>query len=174
MRAIKITTMSTKNLYDREAKSKIKELAEDIDFTMMATKLSVQPIHTIPMSTKKVDDKGSIWFLSGRDSEHNANIQQDGRVQLLYSDPSNMEFLTVYGNALITTDREILEELYGKSDDMWFEGIEDPNLTAICVEPSEAQYWDAKHNKLVSLFKMGVGAITGDQPDLSESGKIVL
>lgn len=48
------------NLYDKEAISKVKEMAEPIDFTMMATNLSQQPIHAIPMSTKKVDDNGFI------------------------------------------------------------------------------------------------------------------
>lgn len=166
--------MSTENLYNKEAKAKIKEMAEDIDFAMMATHLSNHPIHTIPMSTKKVDDEGAIWFLSGKDSTHNSNIEINHHVQLLYSDPGSMQFLTVYGRASITTNDEVLKGLYGQSDDMWFDGLEDPNLTAICVEPSEAYYWDSKDNKLITLLKLGVGAVTGEQPDISESGKIVL
>ena len=166
--------MSTKNLYSEEAKTKIKEMAEDINFTMMATHLSDYPIHTIPMSTKKVDDEGAIWFLSGKDSTHNGNIETDSRVQLLYSDPGSMQFLTIYGKASITRDREILKGLYGQSDDMWFDGVEDPNLTAIRVDPSQANYWDSKHNKLVTIFKMGIGAVTGDNPDIGQTGKIVL
>ena len=166
--------MSNKNLYNKEAIAKIKKLAEDIDFTMMATGLSNLPLHAVPMSTKKVDAKGAIWFLSNKDSVQNNNILKDNRTQLIYSDKGSMEFLSVYGQAFIETDHAVLEELYGKSDDMWFEGIEDPNLTAICVEPSEAHYWDSKHNKVVALFKMGVGALTGSQPDIIESGEITL
>lgn len=164
--------MSEKNLSNEEARTKLKDLAESIDFAMMATMLSEHPIHTIPMSTKKVDENGSIWFLSGRDSEHNANIRTDRHVQLTYSQPSDMEFMTIYGKANISTDRNILEDLYGKTDDMWFTGIDDPNLTAIKVIPSEVQYWDSKHSKLVSLFKMGIGALTGNQPDLAETGDL--
>ena len=166
--------MSVKNLYSTEAKKKIKALAEDIDYTMFATNISNKPFHVIPMSTKKVDENGAIWFLSGKDSDHNTNIKKDNDVQLIYSKPGKMSFLVIQGTAHVTTNKEILEELYGKSDDMWFTGIDDPNLTAIEVRPVDAHYWEPKHNMFVSLFKMGVGAVTGEQPDISEHGDIKL
>ena len=141
---------------------------------MLATNLKQTPLHMIPMSTKKVDDQGTIWFLSNKNSTHNAHIMQDSKLHLIYANKGDMQFLNVYGTGTISTDRAIIEELYGKSDDAWFEGKEDPNITAISVKPSEAFYWDSKNNKLVTLVKMGVGAITGDQPDLMDQGKIKL
>jgi len=33
-------------------------------------------------------------------------------------------------------------------------------------------YWDSKNNKLVSLVKLGVGALTGKQPDMGVEGKL--
>lgn len=164
--------MSTENLFNTEALKKLKELATSIDFTMLATDLKHSPIDAIPMSTKKVDDAGNIWFLSGADSDHNANIQKDPEAQLFYAKPSDMEFLSVYGSASITKDRAILEDLYGKSDDAWFDGINDPNLTAIKFVPKTAQYWDSKSNKFVSLLKMAYSAVTGDETDLGETGSL--
>lgn len=164
--------MSTEHLYNDDAKKKIKEMAEDIDFTMMATNLKQTPLHMIPMSTKKVDEQGNIWFLSNKNSTHNQNLMMDANLHLIYSDKSDMQFLNVYGMATITTDRTIIDELYGKADDAWFDGKDDPNITAISVKPKEAFYWDPKNNKLVSLVKMGVGAITGNQPDTMDFGKL--
>jgi len=164
--------MSQENLYNTDAKKKITEMAKDIDFAMMATNLKQIPLSVIPMSTKKVDGEGNIWFLSGKDSDHNKDIQKDPNAQLIYSDPSSMQFLSVYGRATITTQKGILEELYSKADDNWFKGVDDPNLTAISFKPSEAYYWDTKSNKLVSLFKMGVGAVTGEKQDVGKSGKL--
>lgn len=166
--------MSKENLYNEEAKTKIKEMAEDIDFTMMATNLKQTPLHMVPMSTKKVDDQGNIWFLSNKNSTHNQNIMNDANLHLIYADKSDMQFLNVYGMATITTDRSIIDELYGSGDDAWFEGKEDPNITAISVKPTEAFYWDAKNNKLITLVQMGVGAITGNQPDTMDTGKLKL
>lgn len=166
--------MSKENLYNDDAKAKIKKLAEDIDFAMLATNLKSTPIHMVPMSTKKVDDMGNIWFLSNKNSTHNENIMNDANLHLIYSNKGNMQFMNVYGSATITTDRAVIDELYGKSDDTWFDGKDDPNITAISVKPTEAFYWDPKNNKLVTLMKMGVGAITGDEPDLMDQGKIKL
>ncbi len=164
--------MSSQNLSNRDAIAKLKEMAESIDFAMLCSDLTAQPFHAIPMSTKEVDDQGHIWFLSGQDSTHNANIQNDGKVELLYSDPGSMQFLNVFGKAVICKDREILNNLYGSTDDSWFDGIDDPNLTAIEVTPLQAHYWDTKGNKLVALLKMGWGGVTGDQPDLAQHGDL--
>ncbi|WP_107037517.1 pyridoxamine 5'-phosphate oxidase family protein [Brumimicrobium mesophilum] len=166
--------MSEKNLNSNESRQKLKEIVETINFAMFTSNLSKPPFHTIPMTTKKVDINGNLWFLSSRTSQHNINIQIDENVLLNYANSKDFEFLTVYGKASIVNDMAILEDLYGKADDAWFEGVEDPNLTAICVKPEDAHYWEAKSGKLVSLVKMGVSAITGKQPDMGNEGDLAL
>lgn len=153
--------MSTTNLTSKEAIKKMTTLVEDIKTAMLLTDLKKQPISAIPMTTKEVDEDGSIWFLSGLNSEHNSNIVKNPQAQLLYSDPSGMEFISIYGMATIITDSERLKDLYSSIDDAWFEGVDDPNLTAIKITPKEAYYWDTKENKYISLFKMGLAAATG-------------
>jgi len=69
--------MSTKNLSNQEAYDKLKELAESIDYAMFETNLGARPTHVIPMSTKKCDQEGSLWFLSNKDSDHNSFIHKD-------------------------------------------------------------------------------------------------
>ena len=164
--------MSEKNLFNKEARLKIKELAEGIDFTMMETNLMAKQTHIIPMSTKDVDVNGNIWFLSNQDSDHNRFLAKDNSIQLIYSKPGNFEFMVIYGHASISTEREVLEKYYSKTDDSWFDGVEDPNLSAIKVVPKDAHYWDAKNGKLVSLVKMGIGAITGEKQDLGVQGNL--
>ncbi len=74
--------------------------------------------------------------------------------------------MTVFGDASIRTEKSILKDLYGKSDDAWFEGVDDPNRTAIQVQPTEGQFWNANHGALMSLFKIGIAAVTGNKPIL--------
>ena len=164
--------MSINNLINKEAKDKLKEMIDSIDFAMLQTNLKFSPAHTIPMSTKKVDEDGNIWFLSNRTSEHNKHIEDEGLVQLIYSKPSSMEFLTVYGEASISLNMQDIDRLYTKMDDAWFEGKEDPNLSAIKVNPVSCHYWDTKDNKIVTLFKMGLSMITGNKQDLGEQGNL--
>src|SRR5690606_18831354 len=164
--------MSQKNLYNQEAKDKIKELAESIDFAMMCTNLQNIPFHSIPMSTKEVDEEGNIWFLSSKESHHTQHLLKDNRSVLVYSKPGNMSFLKVYGFGQIVRDKERIESLYGKMDNTWFDGVDDPKLCAIKIQPREAEYWEPKHNKVVTLFKMGVGALTNSEPDLGNTGTL--
>ena len=164
--------MATKNLSNKDAIEKIKDLATSIDFALMATHLDKLPLHSIPMSTKKVDSSGNIWFLSGKDSTHNRNIRKDAKVQLFYAKGMAMEFLTIYGKAEIVDDQIIIDDLYQSSDDNWFDGKTDPNISAIKITPVDAHYWDTKDNMFVSLIKMGVGTVTGEKKDLSEQGNL--
>lgn len=166
--------MSIENLSDNEAREKMTKLVNSIKYTMLLSAFDKVPVSAVPMTTKKVDKDGDIWFLSGEDSQHNSNIHADPRVQLLYSDPSDMEFISIYGEAEIINNRETLKDLYEKIDDNWFEGVDDGNLRAIRVTPKEAYYWDTKQNKYISLFKMGVSAITGEDADIGEKGKLNL
>ena len=124
------------------------------------------------MSTKEVDEEGNIWFLSNKNSEHNKHIAEQGVAQLYYGKGSSMEFLTVFGKATISTDKSIIEQLYVKSDDSWFDGKDDPNITALKITPQDAHYWEPKSNALVSLVKMGVGFITGEKQELGKEGDI--
>jgi general stress protein 26 len=164
--------MSKENLFSHEAIEKMKKMAMSIDFTMFTTALNEKPLHIVPMSTRKVDETGAIWFLSNQDSQHNQNIIKDPQMHLIYADPGAMQFLTVYGEAQIITDKTITKELYKSSDDAWFEGENDPKITAIKVIPSSVFYWDPKSNSFISLIKSAVAGMTGKEPDLMDQGEL--
>ncbi len=110
--------------------------------------------------------------MSNADSEHNKNIKANSETQLLYNGNKNMKFLSVYGNSGIFRDQSIIDELYSSTDDAWFDGKNDPKITAIKFAPKEAAYWDSKSNAIVSLFKMGKAAVTGEKTDLGVSGTL--
>ncbi len=166
--------MSTHNLNNKEAREKMTSLIEDIKVAMLVTDMGNKPLSAVPMWTKEVDKEGNIWFLSRLDSDHNNAIVRDNDVQLLYSDPSDKEFISIYGSASINTEKEKLKELYSKADNAWFESVDDPTVTAIKIQPKEAYYWDTKKNKYIGLFKMGVAAVTGKDQDIGEKGKLNL
>lgn len=166
--------MSTENLNKEESLKKLKEHIDDTAVAMMITGFDKKPISAVPMYTKRLDEHGNIWFLSGRSSQHNKELLKKKDVQLLYSNTEDMEFLSVYGEAEITSKKEVIDALYSKTDDNYFKGKDDPEVTAIKVRPQEAYYWDNKSNKFVTLLKLGVGAVTGNQQDIGEKGKMNL
>lgn len=165
--------MKDKMLFDSEARIKIREMIEEIHFGILETQLSNIPTHAVPMTTKRVDEDGDIWFISHSGSEHNTHITEDARVQLMYADPGARDFLVLSGKATVIKEREILSELYDpKTDANWFEGPSDPNLTAIKVSPETGHYWDSSDNRLVNLVKMGKAAVTGEKEELGTSGDL--
>lgn len=162
-----------KNLVDQAAVEKIKELAKAADIAILVTNLSNVPLSSRPMSTQDVDDDGNIWFISKNESHKNEDIINDSRVQLFYSNKSSSEYLSIYGNAEVLTDRDRIEELWSPIAKTWFnEGKDDPTLTLIRVVPSDAYYWDTKQNKLISLVKIAYGAITGTPTDGGVEGSL--
>jgi hypothetical protein len=55
----------------------------------------------------------------------------------------------------------------------WFnDGKEDKDISLLRVRPEEGHYWDTKNNKVVSLAKIAIGALTGKTMDDSVEGKI--
>ncbi len=166
--------MSTENLTSDEAKKRLKDMVEDIKVAMFTTRLDKQPLSVVPMHTKEVDKEGNIWFLSRNDSDHNSDLLKKSETQLLYSDPSSMKFISVYGDAEIITDQAVLDDLYNKKDNAWFDGNEDPNLTAIKFTPKQAAYWNNDSNQLVTFLKLQAAAVTGDDKEIGTSGKMDL
>ncbi len=167
--------MKTENLTSEEAIGKMTKLVRDIKIAFLLTDLKKQPINAVPMITKKVDEHGNIWFLSRLDSEHNSNIAKDPQVHLLYSHPSNMEYLSVSGNASIVSDKKIIENFHTAVDDAWFRDADVSKYSAIKIVPEEAYFWDSSGNTFNKLFKRGLTNARGENPDIIEKkGKLTL
>ena len=149
-----------KDLAANDAVKKIREIAKDANICMFVTDLAHVPLMGRPMATQEVDDDGSIWFMSDKNSDKNRDIEKDDRVQLFYSHTGNYEYLSIYGSAEIVNDRSKIEELWTQMAKTWFkEGKDDPDISLIKVIPEDAYYWDTKNNKMVSLIKFAMGAI---------------
>jgi len=143
----KVTEKHPQNLSDQEAIDKLKTLIKSESTCFFCTKLTQKPIMTRPMSTQKVDDDGSIWFMSSIMSEKNAEIKQNNDVQLFYANTSNYEFLTLLGKATIHTDRDKIHEMWTPFAKAWFkDGKDDADISLIKITPESAYYWDTKNN----------------------------
>lgn len=163
----------THDLSSAEAVKKLRELVKSGPTCMLATELTSIPFHVCPMQAQQVDDHGNLWFFSGADSDHNAHIAADPRVQLIFSNPSRYEYLTVFGEAEITRDVAKVDELWDKTVEAWFPGGKgDANLRLLRVRPSVAHYWATKDGKAVSLVKMIAAGWAGKVPDIGVSGDL--
>nr|MBA4168073.1 pyridoxamine 5'-phosphate oxidase family protein [Chitinophagaceae bacterium] len=129
-----------KPLQGKEAADKIRELAEKAKTCFFCTDLrSGSSFKTRPMSVQKIDDQGSLWFLSASDSRKDQDINTDPSVQLFFQGSAHSDFLTIYGMATVSRDKAKIDELWEPLMKTWFtEGKDDPRISVIQVTPSES------------------------------------
>lgn len=174
MDSINAPEQNHEDLDQEKAIEKMKELVKSAQSCFFCTDIkSNQPFATRPMSVQKVDDEGNLWFLSSVDSHKNEEIKNNDAVQLLFQGDPHTDFLSLFGHASISRDRDKIEELWEPIVKTWFtEGKDDPRITVIKVTPSDGYYWDSKHGKFVAFAKMAVGAVIGKTLDDSIEGKL--
>lgn len=157
-----------------KAVDKIKELTDKSRVCFFCSRInSNESFKARPMALQEVDENGDLWFMSATDSHKNAEIKIDPAVQLLFQGSSYSDFLSLYGKATISTDKEKIKELWTPMAKVWFtEGIDDPRISVIRVRPEEGYYWDTKHNHAIGFIKRLIGATIGKTLDDSVEGEI--
>lgn len=162
------------DLSGKPAIEKIQELVKQAPTCFLCTSLeSAKPFQTRPMSIQKVDDAGCLWMLSANDSAHDQEIARSPYVQLLFQGSPHSDFLTLFGTAEISRDKQKIHELWEPIMKTWFtEGEDDPRISVIKISPQQGYYWDTKHNRAIVFAKMIAGAITGKTLDDSIEGTL--
>lgn len=126
------------------------------------------------MSVQKIDDAGTLWFLSANDSHKDQELLEDPTVRLYFQGSAHSDFLILNGRATVSADRQKIEELWEPLMKTWFtEGIDDPRISVIQVVPTDGYYWDTKHGNAVAGIKMMIGAALGKTMDDSIEGTLV-
>ena len=169
--------MSENNeLTGTEAAARVKELVEDIDFTMLTTADAAGNLVSRPMSTREMDENGDIWFFTSDDTKKVDEVEADHDVGLSYLDAKGMRFVSVAGTARVVHDRAKMEQLYTSSLDIWFEdGLDTPGIVLLRVTPSLTEFWEPAKGKLAMAAGMLKSLVTRDTPDddIMNHGRIV-
>ncbi len=162
------------NLVATEARQKIKDLTEKAQSCFFCTEISSgQSVPVRPMSIQKVDEDGTLWFLSANDSHKNKEVSINNAVRLYFQESSYAGFIYIEGKAYISEDQQKIDELWKPILKTWFtEGRQDARISVIKVVPDKGYYWDTKHGKMVAGIKMLIGALTGKTLDDSIEGEL--
>jgi general stress protein 26 len=131
-------------------------------------------LHGRPMANAKVEeDLSTIWFATQRNSGKIAELRQDQKVLLGYSNSSGSEWATINGVASLVNDRAKIKELWSSFWKNWFEGPDDPNILLIRVSPQSAEYWNSG-SKTLAMIKFTIAAVTGKKLDEGENQRVSL
>ena len=127
-------------------KKMIADARKDVDICMMTTISAQGRLHSRPMSNnKEVEWDGTTWFFAEVDSSQVQEIESNPNVNLGYSRPDKILFVSLTGRGSIVRDDEQKKEHWHKELKMWFpDGPEDDNLVLIRVDANYIYYWSKK------------------------------
>ena len=149
-----------------DAVERLKELVEDIDFTMLTTVDDDGNLVSRPMSTREMDEAGDIWFFTSDDTDKVDEARAHRDVGLSYCDAKGMRYVSVGGKAAIVHDKAKMAELYSPSLDVWFEqGLDTPGIALLKVTPRVSEFWEPAKGKIAMAAGMLKSLVTKDTPD---------
>jgi general stress protein 26 len=155
------------------AQDKVVSLMRDDRFCMLTAVGDRGRLHSHPMTPQEVTDDGDVWFFIDSTSDQAANITAEKRVNLAFSDGST--WLSVAGHGTVRQDRAKADELWNPTVEAWFpEGKDSPNVALLHVEADSAEYWDSPGGRIASALAFAKSKVTGEKPDVGESGSVDL
>lgn len=161
------------NIEEAHDFEKIRSIIEDLNVAMLATTDDEMNIRTRPMYTVDMDADQNIWFFTQDDSGKVKEMTDNHHVNLSYACPKSGKYLSVSGTASFCHDQDRKHELFNIFGKAWFpEGVDDPSLLLIKVNPDQAEYWETTSSKLVQLFKITKAIVTDQAYDGGQHGQI--
>jgi general stress protein 26 len=156
-------------------REKVFEMIKDIKMAMLVTQDTEGNLFARPMVAQERDENDQLWFFTAADSPKVQEIKVNSKVLLSYAESDGSCFVSLSGEAGIVKDRAKIRELWEESLKAWFpEGVDDPNLCLIEVNPLSAEYWDQPSSKFVQAFGYLKARITGNPEEMGENRTIRL
>ena len=157
---------------ETDHRARLRAILDDADTVMMVSR-GADGLHGRPMAIARVDDDGTIYFMTSKQTSKIDELQADPRVDLFFQ--AKRQFATVSGRATLRDDRELIAELFKEAWKVWLpDGKDDPNAIIIVVDPERGEYWDQTGAKGLSfLYRAAKALVTHStpEPDPDSHGK---
>jgi general stress protein 26 len=156
----------------QEESSQLWDLVKPLETAMLITDVAgtmqARPMHLVQ---KKFD--GTFYFFTQVPSEKTNEIQENHQVCLTFSCPKSQVYVSISGYASITSNNELIEELWNPFVAAWFpQGKYDSTVALLKIDCYQAEYWKGKGSKLTQLFKYASAYLSGNTPNIGEHGTI--
>lgn len=162
---------------NQEHIDKIQAVIKDVKFAMMSTINDKGDLHAWPMTTSEADVASKvIWFIGDKTSDVVKDIQKNAKVGLTYATQDEKNYVSISGNAELSTDKDKLDDLWSPVYNAFFEhGKEDENIQLIKVVPHGAECW-LSGSSTVNMFKMAAAALQDGKTaeDIGETFSVTL
>jgi general stress protein 26 len=127
-----------------------------------------------PLQSRPDRDAGVIWFVTDLQSAKEYEIESENSVGLAFVDAKTTAYLSLTARAEVRRDHAKAAEIWTPTDNMWWNGPDDPNVCVLCVTPLTAELWDGPASKAVAAFEFVKALLIGGEPNLGENRKVTL
>lgn len=133
----------------------LKKLMAKFDYGMLVTQ-STGALHARPMAIAEQHDDGALYFAASKQSGKAEEIDQNPQVSITMQDGN--QSLSLSGRAETVHERDLIERYFSNAWKIWFpEGMDDPDLILIKVEPQQGEYWDMSNTADKARFAFEAG-----------------
>ena len=137
--------------------------------TRFAGGLRARPLEARPDRTA-----GIIRFVTDLRSGKEHEIESEHDVGLVFIDARANAYLSITARAEVRRDHAKAAEIWTPTDNMWWNGPDDPNVCVLRVTPLTAELWDGPASKAVAAFEFVKALLIGGEPNLGENRKVTL
>lgn len=151
-------------------------LIEDIEIGMLTSRRPDGHLRSRAMANQKRATGADLWFVTDATSSKVEDIAQDPHINIAYFKASSMEWISVSGMATLSRERSKIAELYESDWKMWFPDNgdarhgtpDDPRIMLIKVTIHAAEFLEVNKPKVVVLYELAKGWLTGTEPAIGE------
>ncbi len=156
-----------------QALEKINDLIQGKKIAMLTSVSHDGSFHARPMAVLDVDFDGDVWFFTKKDAPKVDQIEDEPRVNVAYSDPSNQDYVSLAGHAKLVVDQALNKKYWQPQFEAWFpDGLDDPQLALLKIEVEGAEYWDSPSSTIAHIKGFVQTKITGEQQHVGDHAKV--
>lgn len=147
---------------------KIRALVKETKFCMLTTLDEHGALRSRPMGMsgdlETVGDVSAITFFTYKDSAKCSEMKRTGcQLNLAFSDPKQMNFVSVSGHGTVIEDRAEMEKRWSPTLKAWFpNGLDTPGCSLLKVTIDRAEYWESPSSGVSHVISFLKGKVTGE------------
>jgi general stress protein 26 len=149
------------------------DIIERVGVCMLTTH-SPDGLRARPLEARPEREAGVIWFVTDLRSGKEHEIEAEHDVGLVFIDAEAKAYLSITACAQVRRDHAKAAVIWKSTDNMWWNGPDDPNVCLLRVAPLTAELWDGPASNAVAAFEFIKATLTGEKPNLGENRKVTV
>ena len=164
---------------EQDKHARIWDIVEKVGVCMLTTRFgggagAESGLRARPLEARPDRAAGLIFFVTDLRSGKEHEIEAEHDVCLVFIDHKDKAYLSISARAEVLNDHAKTAEIWKSTDNMWWQGPDDPNVCVLRVQPLTAELWDGPASKAVAIYEFAKARLTGEKPNLGENRKVTV